>query len=51
MAGKLYYTRGDPDYLALLVVWEVEEGAARFELIEGGRLLEIKEWALFGTVI
>ncbi|CAI8056217.1 Methionine--tRNA ligase, cytoplasmic [Geodia barretti] len=35
MAGKLYYSRGDPDLLALLVIWETEESAARFELIEG----------------
>ena len=41
MAGKLYYSRGDPDLLALLVIWETEESAARFELIEGGRFLEL----------
>ena len=40
MAGKLFYTRGDPDLLALLVIWETEGSAARYELVEGGRLLE-----------
>lgn len=50
MAGKLYYSKGDPDLLALLVVWEAEESAALYELIEGGRLLGM-EWALFETIL
>lgn len=33
--GKLYYTKGDPDLLALLVLWEVNDGASRFELVQG----------------
>ena len=41
MAGKLYYSRGDPDLLALLVLWEMEENAARYELVEGGHYMEI----------
>ena len=40
MAGKVYHSRGDPDLLALLVVWEAEKSAARYELIEGGLRLE-----------
>ena len=48
MAGKVYHSRGDPDLLALLVVWEAEKSAARYELIEGGLRLE-SECALFGT--
>ena len=39
MAGKLYYSRGDPDLLKLLVLWEAEENASRYELVEGGRYL------------
>ena len=35
MAGKLYYLRGDPDILKLLVLWEVEEKATRYSLSEG----------------
>ena len=34
--GRLYYSRGDPDLLALLVLWEADEGAVRYELVEGG---------------
>ena len=40
MAGKLYYMRGDPDLLALLVLWEMEGNAVRYDLIEGGHYLE-----------
>lgn len=41
MAGTLYYSPGDPDLLTLLVLWEVEKSAVRYELVEGGHYLEI----------
>lgn len=33
--GRLYYSRGDPDLLALFVIWEADENAVRYELVEG----------------
>lgn len=41
MAGKLYYSPGDPDLLTLLVLWEAEKSAVRYELVEGGHYLDI----------
>lgn len=35
MSGKLYYSNGDSDLLALFIVWECDENATRYELIEG----------------
>ena len=35
MSGKVCYVRGDPDLLALLVLWEAEQSATRYELVEG----------------
>ena len=40
MAGRLYYSRGDPDLLKLLVLWEVKKDKRRFELVEGELYLE-----------
>lgn len=40
MAGRLYYSRGDPDLLKLLVLWEVKKDKRRFELMEGELYLE-----------
>lgn len=41
MAGKLYYSTGDPDLLMLHILWEAEKDAVRYELVEGGHYLEI----------
>ena len=46
MAGKLHYSRGDPDLLALLVLWEMEANAARYELVEGEHYLEVSRYAV-----
>lgn len=35
MSGKLYYSNGDSDLLALFIIWECDENATRYELIEG----------------
>lgn len=39
MAGKLYYSRGNPDLLMLHVLWETEENATRYDLAEGEHYL------------
>ena len=40
MAGRLYYSRCDPDFLKLLVLWEVKKDKCRFDLVEGELYLE-----------
>ena len=40
MAGRLFFSPGDPDLLKLLVLWEVEKNSIRYELVEGELYLE-----------
>ena len=35
MPGTLYYSQGESDLLALLIIWEIDECAIPYNLVEG----------------
>ena len=36
MSGRVHYAKGDTGLLVLFIIWECDEDAIRYELLEGG---------------